>query len=1029
MAQNKKTTLLSCLRNGIFAILTFTLLFGTPLWAGITGKIAGTITDSETGEPLPGANVVVVGTSLGAATDTEGNYFILNLRPDVYSIEASMMGYSRIVKTDVRVSTDHTTVIDFALNAAAVEGTEVVVVAEREIVKKDVSSSQIVADVEQVDAVPMVRDIEQYINMQAGIENDLIRGGGLDQTQFMVDGLVVVDNRTNRPLMSVNLSTMQEISIIKGGFNAEYGNVRSGLINVVTKDPDPGRYHGSIDFRISPSHLKHSGASIFNPDNFYLRPYLDPGVMWVGTQNGTWDAKKQSQNLEFMGWNAYSEKLLSDDDPTNDRTPEECRDLFLWNHTIEGSAALGQKEREYGTRPDWNGDFSFTGGVPIIGKKLGNLAFMVSHKENWEEFALPTSRDYFQDRNSSLKLTSRLSPSMKLSVEGIYGETKTVANRREGGTDNDYVTNGMDILNSPALFGSGTSGYFIEWWPSALVHFDIYTSMIGLTFDHVLSPKTFYNVRVSNVTVRNNASGWTEADMRDTTTVRYFGNTPVDERPYGFWIGTGQPIAQQDGTFYNAIGGGHRDYGKVNSTNVKFDLTSQVNTYNQVKVGVDFTYDDLHTHFERNRFESSWEDYKIIWDHNPYRLGAYIQDKLEFEGMIANIGVRLDYNEPNTDWYLTDPYSDYFTNRLRDQLTTNAPKERAKGHLKISPRLGVSHPISENVKLFFSYGHFYSMPSSTRMYELYWGRASDPIRRIGNPSADLPRTVAYELGVEYNIADMFLLHLNGFYKDVTNQLNDITYTNYSGSVNYTTQGNNNYEDIRGFEVRLERSFGTWITGWLNYHYQVRTNGFLGRNAYYEDPRLQLVQGLVDPNIDRIQIRPYARANVQLRSPSDWGPAVGAAKPFGDIVVSPVLFWHAGAYETWNPLILDGVQNNIQWRPTWTVDMRFSKRFNLAGTNFELFADVNNLFNQQYIHSKGFFDSQDRRDYLESLHLPMYADAAFDGLRDEENGLYIAGDDNPGDVKSDDKPYINMPNRDFLTYRDMRSYFFGVRIDF
>jgi len=143
----------------------------------------------------------------------------------------------------------------------------------------------------------------------------------------------------------------------------------------------------------------------------------------------------------------------------------------------------------------------------------------------------------------------------------------------------------------------------------------------------------------------------------------------------------------------------------------------------------------------------------------------------------------------------------------------------------------------------------------------------------------------------------------------------------------------------------------------------------------------------------------------------------------------LLFWHAGAYETWNPLSKEGIQNNIQWTPIWSIDLRISKRFKFAGSNFELFADVNNLLDNKYINSKGFFDSQDRRDYLESLHLPMYKGKEFDALRDVENGLYIGGDDKPGDIKSDDKPYINMPNREFLTYRNLRSVQFGIRIDF
>jgi len=1012
-----------------FLLYFLVLLFMLPTLAypGITGKIAGRVIDAETKTPLPGVNIMIVGTTLGAATDTEGNYFIVNLSPGIYSVQATSMGYEKLVQTDVRVITDHTTTLNFNLKSTVIEGAEVVVVAEREIVKKDVSSSVIVADVDQVEEVPFVRDIEQYINMQAGIENDLIRGGGLDQTSFMVDGLVVVDNRTNQPIMSVNLSTIQEISIIKGGFNAEYGNVRSGLINIVTKDPSSESWHASVDVRMSPARLKHSGASMFSPDNFYLRPYLDPAVCWVGTKNGDWDEVKQKENLEFDGWNAYSEKLLADSDPTNDRTPQECRDLFLWNHRAEGSAALGQEEGEYGHKPDWNMDVSFSGPVPFIGKKLGKLSFLTSYKTNWELFALPTSRDYFKEDNAYLKLTSHLSSSMKVSVEGFYGKVNTVARSREGGSDNSYISNSMDIFNSNAFFGE--EAHKVWWWPNALVPFDIYRGMVGATFDHVISPSTFYNVRISQVHVKNHAGAWGPEDYRDTTTVRYFGSTPVDERPYGFWIGTGQPIQQQDGSTYNAEGGGHRDYGEANTFNLKFDLTSQINQTNQLKAGFEFTYDDIHTHYERNRYESAWEDRKVVWDHYPFRLGAYVQDKIEFEGMIANVGVRLDWNEPNTDWFTVDPYSKYFTPKFKNQLVSDAPQEPAEGHLQISPRLGISHPISENVKLYFSYGHFYSMPQTTDMYEINWGRVSDGINAIGNPSAKLPKTVAYELGVEYNIADLFLLHLAGFYKDVTDQINVVSYTNYSASVSYETRENNNYEDIRGFEVRIERTFGDWVRGWLNYHYQVRTNGFLGRNAYFEDPRLTYIQGLVDPNIDRIQIRPFFRANLQLLTPMEWGPQVAGFKPLSDISVSPIVFWRAGRYQTWNPLEEEGVQDNVQWKPEWHVDLRISKRFSIAKTDFQLFADINNLFNNKYISTRGFYDSQDQRDYFESLHLPMYKDAKFDALRDTEKGLYIGGDDKPGDMKSDDKPYINMPNRDFLTYYNLRSVEFGIRVNF
>lgn len=187
--------MLTCLVLFLFQGITF---------AGITGKIAGTVKDANTGEPLPGVNIVVTGTTMGAATALDGHYFIINIPPGTYSVEASMIGYGRIRKSGVMVSVDHTTPIDFDLKVASIVGQEVTVVAQKEIVPMDVSSSHIVAEGKEIAEVPMVTDLGQYIGLQAGIEGNVIRGGGLDQTGFMMDGLSVVDNRTNQPLMMVN---------------------------------------------------------------------------------------------------------------------------------------------------------------------------------------------------------------------------------------------------------------------------------------------------------------------------------------------------------------------------------------------------------------------------------------------------------------------------------------------------------------------------------------------------------------------------------------------------------------------------------------------------------------------------------------------------------------------------------------------------------------------------------------------------------------------------------------------------------
>jgi hypothetical protein len=1006
-------------------ILSFVTLFVYHLttFAGITGKISGVITDASTREPLPAVNVVIEGTTLGGATDNDGHFFIINIPPGTYSLQASMVGYSVEIKTGVIVNVDHTTPVNFDLRVTTIAGEEVTVTAEREIVPMDISASHIVADAEQIVEVPLVNDIRDFINLQAGVSGLSVRGGGSDQTQFMMDGLMMVDNRSNRPLMMVNLSTVKELNIIKGGFNAEYGNVRSGLINVVTREGSPSVYHGSVDIRRMSPGLKHGGSSMFSPDCYYLRSYLDDDVCWEGTKNGPWDDYTQLQYPEFDGWNARSKDLLEDDDPTNNRTPEECRDLFLWNHRAEGSGALGQKEGKYGHKPDWNADLGFGGPVPGIGKYLGNLSFYASYRNNREMFVFPVSREFYLEQNAQLKLTSRLSPSMKLTVEGFYGDISTIAKDYDGGSDNRYATSGSDLFNSDQTNHEGTHN--IKYYPAALKPFDIYRSMFGLSFDHVLSPRTFYNIRISSITNRNDCGSYGPDDMRDPTIIKNFGSTPVTEQPYGFEIAE-TVLYMQDGMSYATNGGGAQDSSEVCTLNFKFDLTSQIDRYNQVKFGLMFNYDDLYTRFRRIRYESYYEnDTASKWRHYPYRIGAYIQNKLEFEGMIANFGIRLDYNEPNCDWYTVERYSKYFRSQYIDTFEEVTPSEPTKGHLKISPRLGVSHPISENSKLYFNYGHFYSMPSSTHMYQIYWSgpEAGAGITRLGNPSADLPQTVSYELGVEHNFRNLFLIHLAGYYKDVRNQTGYIYYTSFDESVDYRTTDNNHYADIRGFELRLEKRFGRWITGWLNYNYMVTTNGYIGREHYYEDPRLQMIYGLQNPYQQRPIARPLLRYNLRIRSPRDWGPSVGYIKPLGDLQLGLLFYWRAGSYMTWDPLTTYELNQNLQWRDNYSYDARFSKRLQFGKYNINIFADIKNLFNMRRLNTRGFADSDDQRNYYESLRLPMYEDEIY------QNAGYTPGNDRPGDVRSDEKPYIDMPNRDCFTYSNVRAIFLGLKIDF
>lgn len=952
-----------------------------------------------------------------------------------------MIGYSTTSQTNVNVSVDRTFTADFALSPAVIAGEEIVAVAERDVIAMDMSASQVSIDAEDVKEVPSATSLQSIVDMQMGIVYEpsersyderaeiQIRGGGRGQNSLMVDGLTMVDNRGGRPLMMVNLSSVKEVNIIKGGFNAEYGNVRSGLINIVTQDGDPNQYNGSFEFRGAPGHLKHFGESIYDPNNYFLRPYLDPDVAFVGTANGTWDEEMQTRYPSFQGWNQFVEGR------TDGLTPEQAQQIFIWQHQVDMDGSL--RKGAYDDKPDINVEASLGGPVPFVGKSLGNMTFFASHRTDKQAFALPTNRDYYQEQNTSLKLTSRLTSALKVSAEGIYSKINTVQSAPRASGLDAYMVSGMDILYSPIATGNdyvlGQNAAL--YYPAALNRFDIFRSMGGISVDHVLSQNTFYNFRFSWTRVENSCIGPDSSDtssnrFRDATILEMFGPVGVDETPLGYQTGI-------EALFADAMSstgeGSVRDYSKVNTINARFDLTSQINKWNQVKMGFEFNYDNLDVHYEHNQIGDAGNNWVIKWNRDPYRASAYIQDKLEFEGMIANFGARADMSFPNANAYTVDRYSQYFRKKFLDDFEDLVPSEPAKNHFKLSPRLGISHPIADVAKLYFNYGHFYSIPTYDEMFLIM--RRAQGLSDVGNPSLDLPRTVAYELGVEYSISDMYLLHISGYYKDITDQLANRNWVGYDGGVNYWSRTNDNYQDIRGIEFRLEKRFGSWITGWANYNYLVETSGYVGRQTYYEDPLRQAQEGLQDPNLQRPLARPLANVNLTVSSPKDFGPEVAGTKPFGSIRTDLLYRWRAGKYETidayrnWNAIgdVLE--LPDLQWKARQNFDLRVRKQVTYQRYTMNFYLDIANIFNIKYLEESGFADANDRNSYMRSLRLSRYNGDEAATKEEYEAMGFIAGDDKPGDVKSADKPWIDMPNRGFLTYLNPRTITMGFGLNF
>ena len=1063
-----------------FAGFLFALFVFTSSAIAQTGRIAGDVTVAGTTETLPGVNVIIEGLHIGAATNIDGYYSILNVPPGTYTLRASAVGFATVVVENVRVNIDQTTVVDFQMREQAFEGDEVVVTAVRPVVERDVASSRANIGSDQIESLP-VSNVQQVVGLQAGVLGGSIRGLGAEFSQWSLGGVSLRDERDNTPYNAVSLVSISEVQVQTGGFNAEHGNVQSGIVNIVTREGSRDRYNADVIFRYRPPGPKHFGNPVNHPDSYFMRPYMDDEVAWTGTGNGAWDQYTLRHYREFEGWIAVAEANMDPNSPYYGLSPAAAQQVFLW-----------QKRKDFAiTEPDFDLDMGFGGPFPFLSERLGNLRFWAAHRRTQEMYLYPLSRDRYEDYSTHIKLTSDLIPGrgMKLSVESLFG--------RQTGTNN----------NNSGLPGIFRGAEFIAQQPSRHSYQDavIFASdyfaptqvdrfVIGAKFTHSISSDTFYEIQLSNFRSSYDtnpsplragvpellADEWAAYGRPGEGETRIFGNGFVaNEAPFGFMPLPSDGIG--DGMRMGVGMSNSRDSSKVSYFTADFDITSQINRYLQLKSGLEFVR--THSQVNYSRLDEYLPSQNIVsrWDKKPLRGGAYAQARLDFEGMVANVGLRVDYSYANTTWYEFDPFNPALGSGNFNELDDLLEQRDTDHHVFVSPRVGISFPITVESKLFFNYGHFRSMPTPENLYMVRQGLLQERVSRIANPNLPLPQTVSYELGYEHNILENYLLRLAGFYSDITNHSELVTYISSNRQVQYSISQPNRYRDHRGIEATLERRGGRYFRGFLNYTYTVTSTGRFDFATQFQNPAQQREYERTTTANDQLRpvARPYARASLDFFTPAGFGPDWGAFQPFERWRINLLGTWRAGHHFTWagGGAAPAGIVNNVQWRDFWNLELRISREFEVASTRIQFFMDMDNVLNTRRMSSSyGFADGEDYNRYMRSLHLPS-------SVLDELSYAAVPGNDRPGDYRRssvefvpiepvpslddvdrpsdralyyntrtqeyfqfrngvflpadeefvsqvlDDKAYIEMPNHTFFTFLNPRNIYWGIRVRF
>lgn len=847
-----------------FPVLTFLIFaIGTQVvMAGTTGKIVGTVLDDETGEPLPGVNVLLSGTARGAATDLEGYYFILNIPPGTYSLKASMIGYTEMLINKITVATDYTSTVDFRLQSTVLEGEGVTIIAQRPLVVKDQTSAVAVITAEQIQAMP-VDEFSEVLELQAGLVKDSagklhIRGGRASEIGYLVDGISVTDPYSGDIAIEVENAGIQELTVISGTYNAEYGQAMSGIVNIVTKDGGD-KLTGNISFYSGDYASSNSdvflGIDDVDANNiFNIQGGLSGPVPGFGDKLTFFASVRRFEN---DGW-------------------------------LNGVHRFNPQDWSCFSCTQWRGQTFFEVDTTIVEASGPGTTFALN----------PLEKTSLQG-----KITYRITPTLKLSY-GIFW-------------------NQVDSRKYDHLFKLNPTGSLKDEKKG-------YTHIV--TWNHTVSSRTFYTLKFSNF-----FSSFESFAFEDPNDPRYANPDRLrDASSNAFRTG-------------GALGGHFAR--ETDSLIGRFEVTSQVTKRHQIKTG-----------FEVKRHELTLDEFVILpktddsgvlidpfesfippldsplhnaYIHNPVEISAFVQDKMEFQNLVVNLGFRYDY---------FDADGEVPVDFLRP---TTSPRRSASIKQQVSPRVGLAYPISDQGVVSISYGHFFQMPTFNQLYtnpdfeprltsltrdDL--GGLESLLAITGNADLEPQMTVGYEVALQQGFSDNIVVNITVYNRDIRNLLGTEFQRTIQGD-EFTRFINRDFGNVTGVSITLDYLTARNLSFALDYTFQVAEG-----NA--SDPRSVFFDNRTDPPVEsekqRVPLdwdqRHTLNFVVSLEKPANWGASLigkfGSGLPF-----TPEFEDQRSSFE-----------NSGRKPAQFTLDLKAHKDFKFGPFNTSIILTVFNLLDRK-----------------------------------------------------------------------------------
>lgn len=922
----------------ILSALCLFLLLPTETLAQSTGKISGTVVDAATGESLPGVTIYLAeNTSIGTTTNADGRYFMLSVPPGKYTVVMSYVGFATLRNADVEVFSGRTTTLDAKLQEEVIQGEEIIVSAEKPIVVRDRTTTVSFVSQEAIEKLP-VQEVGDLVRFQPGVVTNSdggfnFRGGRQRETAYIVDGIPVqnVLGQGGGSTVDVEVQSVQELQVYTGTFDAELGGAQSGIVSITTRDPGQ-KYSGS--FRAQTGGYWAGDEDIFIDGNAF-NPVESKDFSF--TLSGP--LIKKNNKLGFFLNGRYAdevghlkgiERFTARDGFVIDTYKRWYRDVYQPDDTRLIALDMARD-------PEGN---------PILGKDGQPITFANGSGEivdmNW-------SRTY----TVNPKLVYRPFSRTKVTLSAIY-------NDREG------------------------QGGYIDWrYAPGFRDVDYATSLTGvMSIQQTMGNNKVLNLRGSYKTSENESRAF---DSLSDPNIQFVAG--ADDV-------TGLSLGRSDNT---------QSKRTEEQIIVSGDFTWQVNDRNEFKAGFQFrnntfVIEDLDRSWvysdnrdslflnlfypSANRFDN-FEDYLAAvesdlpvlvpelerfavndrFNQSPIEYAVFVQDKLEFDSrLVVKAGLRFELFDLREKRLIDERTP---TDRIgrADNFTDTDPK------YYLSPRLGISYPISERGAFRVAYGHFVQMPAYFEMFKnpifegINVGRLEG--RTVGNPDLQPERTIKYEMGLQQQITEFIGIDINLYYKNIRNLLG----TEILGTldnIQYQRTINRDYGLIRGGTLSLvTRPIGMF----LGSSFDITYSDAKGSSSSSSDVASVVIAGrsgevgdfFLERNIIPLNWDQTLTANLaaQIGVSNNWSVGfisqLATGQPYTPAFLDPNKKFPANEFE-----------NGGRKPVIFTLDLSAEKRFNIKGVRYGLRFQVDNVFN--YLNERTVSGISGRADQI--VRLPV-----------------------------------------------------------